>query len=1773
MATQLDHSTAGAAGRPGRHAVPPRSGGAPPRRLSHFFERSADATPSATALVCGDVTRSYAALDAEANRLAHHLADRGAGPGSTIGILVDRSLAMYVAILGALKSGATYVPIDPAAPADRVAFIVSDADVRLLVTTSGLAGAAEGLDVERVVVDAPDALWLAAPADRPDLPGREDTVAYVIYTSGSTGQPKGVAVAHSSICNFVDVASRLYGVRPSDRVYQGMSISFDFSLEEIWTTWATGATLVAGPTDGRKIGPGLADFLQESGVTFLHAVPTVLSTLDRTLPTIHTLNLGGEAVPQEIVERWGHGRRILNTYGPTECTASCTWAELQPGQPVTIGKPLPTYGATLRDPETFEIVPHGEVGELCITGVGVAVGYVGRPDLTAEKFVLDEEGRRTYRTGDLGRLDADGNIVYLGRKDAEVKVRGHRVDLGEIEGVLLEGDVVGTAVVALAESDAGGVLVAYLVPVRGVDRSRELAASLHDQARKRLPPYMVPDHIEFVDEIPLMPSGKPDRKALPPPVSPRLVASGGDHVAAASDTEVALARVWAEVLNLPSAQVSVGADLFTDLGGHSLLAATLVSRLRGSGLPGTDDLSIPDLYANPTIRGLSTHLDAAGPGPAVEAEALGRARHPFWRVWLFGAAQALWLYVVVTVSMLPIGLLYVRHQGSPSLQMIMELVLTVPVSYLFARWVLPLVAARALGRGITEGDHPLYGWTHLKVWLVQRTLTLSPLPHLTGSHWMAGYLRALGARVGEGCHIGTAQIPLPAMLEVGDNVTVGYETHLRGFEVVDGRLRVGRVVIEDDASVDASSLLAGPCRVGRGTVLCAQSLLDACRQLPAGQVWAGSPAVRVVQSRDPVIDTMRECADAPRSWAREHRRRFVLGIAFLEFLPLLAMLPIVVAVWLALMLYEDGWALVVTAASGPAFVVSACGLILWFRRFALVRTPVGVHHLRSSLGVEKWFGDKLLAASLGLTNQLYGTLYTPHWLRMLDANVGRGAEIATIANIDPDLLTLGDGTFVADMASVGSATYANGHVAFRRTVVEDRAFVGNASFIPSGSRLGSNSLVGVLSTPPTWGVRPGTSWLGNPAMFLPKREMYEEFTEETTFTPPRWKVVVRYIVEFFRVALPPTLLALSTFGALWVIARLARIWPGWAVLLVSAGIALAGSLAITLVVAALKWLIVGRYRPRVEPLWGNFVRRTEFVTGVYETTVVPVLFSLLAGTPMLGPLLRLFGTRVGRRTLIDTTYLTEFDLVRIGDDVTVGTDVSLQTHLFEDRVMKTGEVRLDAGSSVASRAVVLYGAQVGSEARVHPLTLVMKGEFLPGGTQWVGVPARRHRTSTAAAAAAAPGAVAVPNATDAMPAAPAEVPTGSVDLADVPHAGEDPSEVPPPRRLAVERIVGIDVARGLALLGMMVIHLIDPVTEDGLMPWSWRISAGNSAALFATLAGVGIALSTGRMNRPRGRLWVASGVTLLVRAAAIGVIGLALGALVPVDVANVILPFYAVLFVLAIPFLRVRASVLGVLSLVLAVGVPVSSHLVRAGLPHPEPVNLTFASLAADPWLTVQQLFLTGTYPALSWLVYVLAGLAIGRLGMGRWVALWLAVGGATLAGLVALANWVVLHPLGGLQRLADAASGHMSLDDFTSLLVWGATGTLPADSAWWLVVLAPHTTTPFDLLFTLGVAAAVLGLCMMLGTVIPDVVQPLALLGSMPLTMYAAHLVMTALVPLSWDGWLYYGAQVIVLWAFAVLWSRAFRRGPLEALINVVVRAVARPIAGKPVRGGGRRP
>ena len=1288
-------------------------------RLHRFFTETCDRVPDKVAVQDGADRMTYRQLDRQANQLAQHLITLGLGPGSRVGILLERSMRTYVSLLGVLKSGAAFVPIDAGSPPERVDYLCTDAALDLVITSQNLVdrvgGSAPVLNLDR----AGERLNRAS-AKRPEIAEHGDPAAYVIYTSGSSGRPKGVEVAQSSICNFVSVVPAVYDVRESDRVYQGMSISFDFSIEEIWPTWAVGGTLVVGPDDSRRLGEELADFLDDNDVTVLYCVPTLLATIGRDLPKIRSVLVGGEACPAELVERWSTPqRRMLNTYGPTEATVTASWCELLPGKPVTIGRAMPTYSVFLLDEELRE-VPDCDVGEICIGGPGVANGYVGLPEKTADRFVEHHlvDGR-LYRTGDLGRRTADGEIEYLGRADAEVKIRGHRVDLGEIDSVLLEHPAVSGAVTVLAQGGTGAPELAAYLAVRG-DGGDELIAELHERVRAKLPDYMVPVLVDVLPELPTMPSGKVDRARLPAPSGRRMSLGAGEVVAPETDLEKQVAVVWAEIFGLDPRELSVTADFFGDLGGHSLVAATTVSALRERQIGHSP--AVRDLYANPTVRALAAALDTP-PAPEPVAPRIAAAIHRRRRTIPAGLAQLVFLYGMLLIGTFPVAVVYSRYEGAVGFsEMLGELVIAALATYVGLRWVLPLPLARLLAAGIRPGRYRLWGPTYLRLWALDVVLTLAPLPALSGSPLFVPYLRMLGARVGHRTQIATSAVSLPSLLDIGDDASIGYDVQVQPWIVDDGWVIVAPISVGDDAFVGASTILEPGATVGTGAGVAEHSAVGQGAEVPDEQWWGGSPLVALTEP-EPMVLAMAERAPQP-GWRTGPLLGAVGGLGLLELTLIAMVVPSIVIVWVPLLLWGTMAGLMAAALVGPVFVVTVCVLVAAVRRMVLPHTEIGIHPARSGLGVRKWIGDKLLEASLVATNSLYATLYTVPWLRLLGARVGRGSEVSTAAYFDPALLTLGEQSFVADMASVGSARFYNGYVGFAPTEIGRRAFVGNAAFVPSGTSTGEGSLLGVHTVAPAAEVPADSSWLGSPAIFLPQRQSSGSFSERTTFRPPPRVVVERLAIEFFRVTLPASVLSVAIYLSLLGLSALAGATDTSTTLLLAPLLFLAGSVAVLLFVVVLKWGLVGAYRPRIEPLWSRFVRRTELVTGVYEAAAVPALLGTLTGTPLLPLALRMLGTRIGRCAWIGTTYLTEFDLVHIGSNATVGKGVSLQTHLFEDRVMKMSRVRVGNSATVGERSIVLYDAELGVGTALESLSLAMKGEQLTAGTRWRGIPAQ-----------------------------------------------------------------------------------------------------------------------------------------------------------------------------------------------------------------------------------------------------------------------------------------------------------------------------------------------------------------------------------------------------------------------------------------------------------------
>ncbi|HKG13542.1 MAG TPA: amino acid adenylation domain-containing protein, partial [Pyrinomonadaceae bacterium] len=606
--------------------------------LHELFEAQAARAPEATAVVGRGERLTYAALDARANRLARHLRSLGVGPEARVGVLLERSPEMVVALLAVLKAGGAYVPLDPSYPRQRLAFILDDARASALITRARLRELIPEREKTRVVCLDEEASAVARQgASNPGPAAGTENLAYVIYTSGSTGRPKGVGVSHGSLVNHQAAARDAYGLRACDRVLQFASLSFDVAAEEIFPTLLCGATLVLRDDESPGVGEGLLRQLEENRVTVLNLPASVwhewageLSRDGASLPDcLRLLIVGSERVMRESLASWGEmagGRtRLMNAYGTTETTITATlYQPLKRAEvahacaALPIGRPLANTRTYVLD-ALMQPVPVGIVGELYVGGRGVARGYLNRPGLTAEKFVPDpfgvEPGVRLYRTGDLVRYLSDGNIEFVGRVDEQVKVRGFRIELGEVEAALNEQRGVREAVV-LARPDAYGRsrLVAYV----SAGRNHEVTErELRERLRERLPEFMVPQVFVVLDELPLAPNGKVDRRALPEPED--VSDHAEEPVAPRSEVERTIAAVWREVLGREKVGVN---ENFFDLGGHSLLLVQVHNRLRKAF---DAEITMLDLFKYPTVGALAGYVAPAGqtsPSPhGVEAEA------------------------------------------------------------------------------------------------------------------------------------------------------------------------------------------------------------------------------------------------------------------------------------------------------------------------------------------------------------------------------------------------------------------------------------------------------------------------------------------------------------------------------------------------------------------------------------------------------------------------------------------------------------------------------------------------------------------------------------------------------------------------------------------------------------------------------------------------------------------------------------------------------------------------------------------------------------------------------------------------------------------------------------------------------------------------------------------------------------------------------------------------------------------------------------------------
>ena len=1299
--------------------------------LHDLFEMQADLNPSQVALKCGSTELTYMDLDCRSSQLAQYLHAKGIRRGCLVGICMQRSQKPIIALLGILKSGAGYVPIDPEFPPERIRHIVEDANPAAIITEDALNDRISGLysgdiinwehEYQSICSQLPVRLF---PSESHISP---NDICYIIYTSGTTGRPKGVVTRHRNAKSFVESFNEVCRLSMNDRVYQGFSLGFDGSVEEMWMAFSNGATLVVGTPDIVKIASEVSCLINRERVTFFSTVPTFLAMIEVLLPTVRLLIVSGEQCTQELADKWATpNRRMLNVYGPTETTVNTTAAECRSGKPVTIGRPLSGYDLFLLN-EHLEPVADGQEGELYIGGVGVAGGYLNQLETTQKHFISNPfnghgTSSRLYRTGDLVKWNSDGELVFLGRIDSQVKIRGYRIELSEIEAILRECEQVHSAAVTVNERGGRKDLAAFIVPAENDEPlNRDVILG---RLRDRFPSYMIPSYLDTIEKMPRLTSGKIDRKRLPLPRTP-LTQEKTAIVAPSSKLEKKLHMVWKNIFSID--KISVDDDFFTDLGGYSLMAAQLVSFLRrDAGLT----VTVRDVYTYPTIKKLAEHLENGiksnikrdrehtAPKRQLSSEVFNRMSR--LTRWCCVGFQTLSLYLLYGLGTAPIMISLVLYLGLQKGTISIGRVGTVSAGLFFGMYPAMLglsIAAKWIIIGkYRPGEYPVWGWYYFRWWLVERFTSISGASFLAGTPLMGIYYRLMGAKVGMNCTINTAQCSIFDQVSIGDETSIGFETQLLGYRVDDGLLKIGKISIGKRCFVGIQSALGLNTIMGDDALLDDLSLLKDGDFMEQGESRRGSPSHR---------ENVAVPATEQKQPGRIGRFLFGCGSVILmyavELFLLVAAVPSFYLVHLAYHTNDTTVWIMILLGSIPLFELTYWALLIGIKAVMLRKVKPGTYPVGGMLYMRKWFIDSLITLSRLVTLPLYTTLYILPLLRMLGAKIGKRAELSVIAHISPELVVLEDESFFADGSIIGGIRLYRGSFEMAVNRIGKRSFIGNSALLPTGTSVGDNCLLGVLSTPRNRSIPDTTEWLGSPCFQLPHRKKVEGFGEQVTYKPSAGLYAARLCIDALRIALCSSI-EIAGFIALMALLYFSVNYLSPVLQIVSLpifGFGAAAFMALSVIVA--KNVLMGTYKPTIKPLWSPYVWLNEVINGAYESVASP-LMSLLLGTPFYPVFMRLLGCNIGRNCFVDTTLFGEFDLVNIGDNVALNKDVVIQNHLFEDRIFKSSHVTIRNNSSVGNLSVILYDTTMEEGANIGSLSLLMKGESVPSNSCWLGTP-------------------------------------------------------------------------------------------------------------------------------------------------------------------------------------------------------------------------------------------------------------------------------------------------------------------------------------------------------------------------------------------------------------------------------------------------------------------
>ena len=1347
-----------------------------PRTLVDIFESSCQAYGEHLAIDDGLLKLSYSEVREYVLANAMLLSEHGIQPKQRIGVMQASGRAeLYMAILVVLYLGCSYVPVDFDESDDRCAMIFSEANTDIIITQEGVVIGSKVVPM----IPVSEVLSQKAQSGSRSLlfrPAPEDD-AWVIFTSGSTGKPKAVAVTHRSGAALVDGEASTFlqsaTLSVGDRVMAGLSVAFDASVEEMWLAWRNGACLVPVSRETVRGVIDLGSEIKSRRISVVSTVPSIASFFrEEDLEDVRLLILGGEPCSNQLAEKLSKyisgdrssgvvGRlssvkvkEVWNTYGPTEATVIATAEKLALGKTVTIGLPMPGYDLAVVD-ENHNVISLGGEGELVISGVGVARYLDGEQDKKSFKEISCFPGRRSYLTGDIVRAEPFG-LVYVGRRDDQVKISGRRIELGEIEECCRNLPGVLDVAAALKNTPENvQVLVAYLVG----DGDQIDIKSCTEALETMLPVGCVP-HLVQMENLPRRTSGKIDKSKLPWPLP---IAGSANTYQADSENNPIYNKEYYDSKNPSSLAGQVGLlhdskpigekdagfvgkkpsdymstddfvqeawfkvvgevpgeeSNFFAAGGNSLGAARLVSLLR-KRFPA---LAIADLYQHNNFSDLVGFLSL------LDSEARENEK-VYQPPRLFGIAQIAllmflytlvgmeWLLTLVIIESLFIHTGWVPHINLVLCVILWFLLMTPPV-----RAGLSVLFARIMTRSISPGKYRRGGLTHFRLWAATAFAARFAPANITGTPLINIYAKALGCKVGKDVLL-QSMPPVTGLAQFADGVTVETEVDLSGWRLGVSEIEVGEIVVGENTRISTRSTLTPGINIAGETEILPGSCV--IESISSSGIWGGSPA--------------RKLAEIKERWPKERptgssfwKAAFSFGPWLINFVTVLAsVVPIVVLVFTSgISDAQSGFgAFRLELIWAPALVVIwiliYISVMAFMLRLLAFKAKDGFYQLYSRAGWRIWIYESLVGSAQRGLFPLYASLATPILFRLFGAKVGKNTEISTLWCL-PAFCKLDGKTFLADDTKVGTAEYNLGWVALQETHLKETTFVGNSAIVRQGSQLDSDVLIGVMTLAPEKAPS-GSSWLGNQALELPLLRANGDI--KRTYNPTKKLVGARLFVEAWRLIVPVfSLTVLEGVGA--ALLDCYRHLSVWAACGLAGVILFTGGIVAALISILAKWILVGRIKPGEHLLWSGFVWRNELVDVFIEDLAVPWLIGPATGTPLLNWYMRALGAKIGRGVTCETYWLPEPDLIEIGEGSVINGGCVLQTHLFHDRILRLGKVRLGNYCSLGAHSIALPASALGNHCYIGDGSLVGRGEELPFGSNWQGNPLQTLRKGKA----------------------------------------------------------------------------------------------------------------------------------------------------------------------------------------------------------------------------------------------------------------------------------------------------------------------------------------------------------------------------------------------------------------------------------------------------------